>query len=92
MTLATTSLAHRASRSASYAGVLLAAIAVLLLALAPIGYRAGWWPYRFSLLSLMLYSAYFGLAAAAVSTLALLVGRSARGASRPRSPPSLPAE
>ena len=63
-------------------GLLLAVIAVLLLALVPIGWRGGWWPYRFSLLSLMAYSAYFGIAAVIVSVLALVIsvfGRSAIG-------------
>jgi uncharacterized protein (DUF1499 family) len=63
-------------------GLLLAVIAIVLLALVPIGWRAGWWPYRFSLLSLMAYSAYFGIAAVIVSVLALVIsvfGRSAIG-------------
>jgi len=54
-------------------GLLLAIIAVVLLALVPIGWRDGWWPYRFSLLSLMSYSAYFGIAAVIVSVLALVI-------------------
>ena len=69
-------------RFAPRLGLLLAIIAVVLLALAPIGWRGGWWPYRFSLLSLMGYSAYFGIAAVIVSVLALVisfVGRSAIG-------------
>src|ERR1700730_11158300 len=63
-------------------GLPLAVIAVVLLALVPIGWRGGWWPYRFSLLSLMAYSAYFGIAAVIVSVLALVIsvfGRSAIG-------------
>jgi hypothetical protein len=69
-------------RFAPRIGLLLAVIAVVLLALAPIGWRGGWWPYRFSLLSLMAYSAYFGIAAVIVSVLALgirVFGRSAIG-------------
>jgi uncharacterized membrane protein len=54
-------------------GLPLAVIAVVLLALVPIGWRGGWWPYRFSLLSLMGYSAYFGIAAVIVSVLALVI-------------------
>jgi hypothetical protein len=38
-------------------GLLLAVIAIVLLALVPLGWRGGWWSYRFSLLSLMAYSA-----------------------------------
>jgi uncharacterized protein (DUF1499 family) len=60
--------------------LLLAAIAVLLLALVPLGWRAGWWGYRFSLLSLMPYSAYCGIAAAAVAVIALVLGARAIGA------------
>jgi uncharacterized protein (DUF1499 family) len=65
---------------ASGIGLLLAAIAVLLLALTPGGWRAGWWPYRFSLLTLMPLAAYAGAASAAVALLSLFFGRSALGA------------
>ena len=54
-------------------GLLLAVIAVVLLALVPISWRGGWWPYRFSLLSLMAYSAYFGIATVSVSVPALVI-------------------
>lgn len=80
MTAATIAPVRRASRAASSIGLLLAAIAVLLLALAPGGWRAGWWPYRFSLATLMPLAAYCGAAAAAVAVLSLVVGRSALGA------------
>lgn len=83
------SIARTSSRSArtvlrfaTCLGLLLAVIAVVLLALVPIGWRGGWWPSRFSLLSLMAYSAYFGIAAVNVSVLALVTsvfGRSAIG-------------
>jgi len=52
----------------------LAVIAVVLLALGPIGWRAGWWHFRFALLSLMPWAAYFGIAALIVSALTLLLG------------------
>ena len=78
MTLATT--ASRSGRSPlRHLPVLaagLAAIAVLLLALGPIGWRAGWWHFRFAFQTLMPWAAYCGIAALAVSALALLVGRS----------------
>jgi uncharacterized protein (DUF1499 family) len=61
-------------------GLLLAAIAVLLLVLVPLGWRAGWWGYRFSLLGLMAYAAYCGIAAAAVAVVALALGARAIGA------------
>ena len=54
----------------------LAAIAVLLLALGPIGWRAGWWHFRFAFQTLMPWAAYCGIAALGVSALALLLGRS----------------
>lgn len=52
----------------------LAGIAVVLLALAPLGWRAGWWDFRFSLLTLMRWAAYVGLAAVVCSLLALVIG------------------
>jgi uncharacterized protein (DUF1499 family) len=52
----------------------LAGIAVVLLALGPIGWRLGWWHFRFSLLTMMPWAAYLGLAAVIVSALALVIG------------------
>jgi uncharacterized protein (DUF1499 family) len=54
----------------------LAGTAVVLLALGPIGWRAGWWHFRFSLLTLMPWAAYFGLAAVIVSVIGLVIGLS----------------
>jgi uncharacterized protein (DUF1499 family) len=54
----------------------LAIAAVILLGLTPLGWRAGWWSYRFSLLNLLPWAAYFGIAAVVVSVLAFLLGRS----------------
>src|SRR5438270_14085126 len=54
----------------------LAAAAVVLLALGPIGWRAGWWHFRFAFQTLMPWAAYCGIAALAVSAAALLFGRS----------------
>lgn len=75
MTIATTS--SRPGRSLlRYAPVLalaLAVIAVVLLAVGPVGWRAGWWHFRFALLTLMPWAAYFGLAALVVAVLALLL-------------------
>src|SRR6202035_3003190 len=53
----------------------LAAAAVVLLALGPIGWRAGWWHFRFAFQTLMPWAAYCGIAALGVSALALLLGR-----------------
>ena len=69
MTLATT--ASRAGRSPlrhlPVLAAALAAIAVVLLALGPIGWRAGWWHFRFAFQTLMPWAAYCGIAALAVS-------------------------
>jgi uncharacterized protein (DUF1499 family) len=54
----------------------LAAVAAVLLALGPIGWRAGWWHFRFAFLTLMPWAGYCGIAALAVAALALLFGRS----------------
>ena len=54
----------------------LAAAAVVLLAVGPIGWRAGWWHFRFAFQTLMPWAAYCGIAALAVSAVALLLGRS----------------
>ena len=78
MTIATTSSSARHSllRYAPVFALLLAAIAVVLLALGPIGWRAGWWHFRFAFLNLMPWAAYFGIAALVASALTLLLGRS----------------
>ena len=84
MSIASTSFrpARTVLRFLPHLGLLLAVIAVVLLALVPLGWRGGWWSFRFSLLSLMAYSAYCGIAAVIVSVLALVIsvfGRSAIG-------------
>src|ERR1700733_6978478 len=47
--------------------------ALFLLGLAPLGWRAGWWPYRFGLAWLMPASAVFAAIAVGVSLLALVL-------------------
>ena len=64
---------------AVYLGVGLAILALLTLAVGPLGWRLGWWHYRFALLSLMPWAAYGALAAAAISILALVFGWSHLG-------------
>ncbi|HEY1301356.1 MAG TPA: DUF1499 domain-containing protein [Stellaceae bacterium] len=59
-------------------GLILAAGAVLLLALGPVGWRWGWWDLRFSLLGMMTYSAYLGGAAVVVGAIGLAAGRHGR--------------
>jgi uncharacterized protein (DUF1499 family) len=78
MTLATTACGAGRSRLRHLpvlAGAL-AAVAVVLLALGPIGWRAGWWHFRFAFQTLMPWAGYFGIAALAVAALALLLARS----------------
>jgi hypothetical protein len=43
--------------------LILAIVAVVLLALGPLGWRAGWWHYRVGFSYLMPWAAYCGLAA-----------------------------
>jgi hypothetical protein len=76
MTIATTSSTARQSvlKHVPELAFALAAVAVVLLALGPIGWRLGWWHFRFSLLTLMPWAAYVGLAAVIVSALALVIG------------------
>lgn len=76
MAIATTSASVRRSllRYAPLFALVLAVIAVVLLALGPIGWRAGWWHFRFAFLTLMPWAAYFGIAALIASAITLLVG------------------
>ena len=78
MTIATNSSTARRSllHHVPELALALAGTAVVLLALGPIGWRAGWWHFRFSLLTLMPWAAYFGLAAVIVSVIALVIGLS----------------
>jgi uncharacterized protein (DUF1499 family) len=54
------------------AGLALAVAALLLLAAGPIGWRLGWWSYRVAFTALMPYAFYCGVAAMAVSAVALI--------------------
>ena len=65
---------------AAYVGVGLAILALLALAVGPLGWRLGWWHFRFAFFWLMPWAAYGALAAAAVSILALVFGWSHLGA------------
>jgi uncharacterized protein (DUF1499 family) len=62
--------------TAPMVGFGLAVLAVILLALAPIGWRAGWWHYRTSFFYLMAYAGYAGVAGLIISGLALFGIRS----------------
>jgi uncharacterized protein (DUF1499 family) len=78
MAIATTSSGTRRSivRHSPLLALALAVTALALLAVGPIGWRAGWWHFRFAFLTLMPWAAYFGIAALVVSVLTLLLGRS----------------
>jgi len=78
MTIATTSSAvgRTLLRHAPLLALVLAVIAAVMLVLGPIGWRAGWWHFRFAFLTLMPWAAYFGIAALIVAALSLLLGRS----------------
>jgi uncharacterized protein (DUF1499 family) len=65
---------------AAYVGVGLAILALIALAVGPLGWRLGWWHFRFAFFWLMPWAAYGALAAAAVSILALVFGWSHLGA------------
>jgi uncharacterized protein (DUF1499 family) len=58
----------------AYLGFGLAIVALVLLVLGPLGWRAGWWHYRFAFAWLMTYSAYVAIAAAIMSLFALALG------------------
>jgi uncharacterized protein (DUF1499 family) len=64
---------------AAYVGVALAVLALIALAVGPLGWRLGWWHFRFAFFWLMPYAAYGALAAAAISILALVFGWSSLG-------------
>jgi uncharacterized protein (DUF1499 family) len=54
--------------------LVLSGIALVLLAVAPVGWRLGWWPYSFGLYWLMPASASVGVVALALSVLTLALG------------------
>ena len=63
----------------AYLGAALAILALIVLAVGPLGWRLGWWHFRFAFAWLMPWAAYGALAAAAVSILALALGWSHLG-------------
>jgi uncharacterized protein (DUF1499 family) len=82
MTIATTSSRTRESllHHGPVLALSLAGTAVVLLALGPLGWRAGWWHFRFSLLTLMPWAAYFGIAALIAAVVTIVIGRARLGA------------
>lgn len=81
MTVATTTYRFRYNllRHLPGLGLLLAAVAMVLLALGPIGWRAGWWHFRVGFFYLMPWAGYFGIAAVLVSVLPLVLERAVIG-------------
>ncbi|MBV8165950.1 MAG: hypothetical protein JO021_04095, partial [Alphaproteobacteria bacterium] len=55
-------------------GIAAAIVALILLALAPLGFRAGWWHYSVAFNYLLTYAVYVGIAAAAIALIALVAG------------------
>jgi uncharacterized protein (DUF1499 family) len=62
------------SRTGPGTGLVLSGIALVLIAVAPFGWRLGWWPYSFSLYWLMPASGYVAAVAATLSVLTLVLG------------------
>jgi hypothetical protein len=62
------------SRTGPGAALVLSGTALALLAVAPFGWRLGWWPYSFGLYWLMPVSAVVGAVAVILSVLALALG------------------
>ena len=67
-------MGRRLLRQLPLLALVLAIVALVLLALGPLGWRAGWWHYSVGLQTLMPWSAYCGLAAVALAIIALIVG------------------
>ena len=64
---------------AAYVGAGVAVLALLVLALGPLGWRLGWWHFRFAFVWLMPGAGFLALAGAALSILALAFGWSHLG-------------
>jgi uncharacterized protein (DUF1499 family) len=62
-------------RRLPHLALLLAAAAVVLLALGPLGWRVGWWHYRVAFSTLFPGAAYCGVAAVVLALLSLVLGR-----------------
>ena len=74
-TVETNSMGSRLLRRLPLLALILAIVAVLLLAMGPLGWRAGWWHFRVAFFYLMPWSGYCGLAAVALAIVALVFGR-----------------
>jgi len=69
-----TGLIARLMRRGPSLALLLAIVALILLAIGPAGWRAGWWHYRAAFQQLMPWAAYLGIAAMGVAALSLALG------------------
>lgn len=63
----------------AYLGLGLAILALVVLAAGPLGWRIGWWHFRFAFVWLMPFAAYIAIGAAIVSVIALALGWSNLG-------------
>ena len=68
---------HRLLRYLPPLALLLAIAALVLLAVGPLGWRAGWWHFRLAFQILMPWAFYCGLGAIAVALAVVLLGRRA---------------
>jgi uncharacterized protein (DUF1499 family) len=64
------------SRTGPGTALVLSGIALVVLAVAPVGWRLGWWPYSFGLYWLMPASGFVGAVALALSVLTIALGLS----------------
>src|SRR5215831_2960231 len=62
------------SQNGAFLGLGLAVLSLLLLAVGPLGWRMGWWHYRFAFSWLMPASGISAVAAALVAVLSVLLG------------------
>jgi uncharacterized protein (DUF1499 family) len=75
--LTSPSVGSRLTAAAPAAGLLLVVIGLVVLAVGPLGWRAGWWHYRVAFTWMLPYGGYFAIAGGVISAAALLIGRGA---------------
>jgi uncharacterized protein (DUF1499 family) len=72
--MTSSSVSSRLIAAAPAAGLLLVVVGVIVLAVGPLGWRAGWWHYRVAFAWMMPYGGYFAIAGGVISVVALLFG------------------
>src|SRR5438105_3658436 len=77
--LTSPNVSSRLMAAAPAAGLLLVVIGIIVLAVGPLGWRAGWWHYRVAFTWMLPYGGYFAIAGGVISAAALLIGRGALG-------------